>query len=62
MHIHVLVGYLNSGSTIDLKKIAVHWAAMTTPPIQYNTMSDCINVKNDASVGLQSGRWFSFFP
>ena len=25
-------------STIDLEKVAVHWAIMTTPSIQYNTI------------------------
>ena len=27
----------NIRSTIDLKKVAVHWAVMTTPLIQYKT-------------------------
>ena len=34
---HVLIPKFG-GSTIDLEKVAVHWAAMTTPSIQYNTI------------------------
>jgi hypothetical protein len=35
-HIYVLVIPKFEGSTIDLEKVAVHWAAMTTPSIQYD--------------------------
>ena len=32
--------WISCWSTIDLEKVAVHWAAMTTPSIQYNIIMD----------------------
>ena len=37
IYIHVLV-IPKFGGTVDLVKVAVHWAAMTTPSSQYNTI------------------------
>ena len=34
----LVIPKFGGGGTIDLENVAVHWTAMTTPSIQYNTI------------------------